>query len=555
MNPARSKCHQPGFHPPPGAPRTRTRKMRFFGLPPLRRILLLVLLGGGAIGWTVSKSPIRWMLHPRISDELGILGKDLRTRNEEQLQSLFDESGVDIRFLLVPTTGSETVEQFAVRRARELGVGRETDRRGVLIVYDRRRQSMRIEVGPNLQGILPDRFIGFLVREHARAFFEDGNPELGLRLLVRLIHWRIREAQLGEEYDPAFEEYVEEVRRLATGGGASGKMGLTSRPANRVRETIDRADSIRFGPQPTVAAAHRRFLEWLALEQDLAKVPLFTPSSQNHIAANRLSHAYRSSWLALEYGKPSAIDERGDRAMLYFTGTPFVSPHFFRRTPEGWQLDLMGELGNTLEAIGGWYSWILVDSGDEYSRAFADRYLPFDDAGFGTYYRVAGGDNRRIATRGGGPAARLELDGVEHLTVYQAASRIAAASNHPSVVVLYATNLEYRRDDFPGLVALAEFCSANGIELLAFSIDGDDALVAGLPAFLASKKAPFPATHIYRWRTGLMASSLSRFGIEIGREWTAPLVAVRDRAGKVVVQGQDVRDWDAVLAAARSTLH
>jgi hypothetical protein len=159
------------------------------------------------------------------------------------------------------------------------------------------------------------------------------------------------------------------------------------------------ADSARFRPQPTVEDAYRAYQQWLALEENVARVPLFTQQSQSYLAGLPLTRGYKAGWLAMEYGKAYAVDQRGDLAMLYYTGTPFASPHFFRRSTDGWQLDVLGELHNTLEAIGGWYSWILLESGDEYASAFADRWQPFDDAGFGEYFRVAGGDNRRLMTR------------------------------------------------------------------------------------------------------------------------------------------------------------
>jgi uncharacterized protein len=527
--------------------------MRFFSVPPLWRILLLIVAGVGLIGWTMRSSPLRWRLHPRVTDEIGLLGKTGRIRHEEQLQLLFDESGVDIRFLLVSTTGGEPIERYAVRRARELGVGRDTDRRGLLILYHRAGKEMRIEVGPTLQGVLPDRFIGFVVREHARAFFEGGDPELGLRLIVRLLHWRIREAQLGAEYDPSVEEYVKDVRRLATGGGASGEVGDKTGRRLFVGDRANATDSARFRPQPTVEHAHRAFLEWLALDRQVGNVPLFTSNSQRYLAALPLTRGYKAGWLALEYGKAFSVDQRGDVAMLYFTGTPFVSPHFFRHTSEGWQLDVMGELVNSLEAVGGWYTWILLESDDEYSRTFADRYLPFDDAGFGRYYRVAGGDNRRLTTRSNGPRATAQPTDseVEHLTVFQAAGRIAAVRDRPSVVVLYNTGLPERLE---GLGTLARFCAANGIELLAFDTDYDDERVAALPRFLESKNLDIPARHIYRWRSGLLDSTFGRLGIAIGRTWAPPLIAVRDRTGRVVAQAQGVGDWSTAMPAIRAIL-
>lgn len=213
---------------------------------------------------------------------------------------------------------------------------------------------------------------------------------------------------------------------------------------------------------------------------------------------------------------------------------------------------------NTLEAIGGPYSWILLDSDNEYSRVFADRWMPLDNMAFGTYYRVAGGDNRRLITRSSvdqanskpdrQPADAAEFQG---LTVFEAADRVKAVGKRPSVVVLYRIDRSDLRQEFEGLVRLAEFCVNNGVELLAF--DTSDTRMS-LHEFLASKGAPFPAVHIYRWRPGLLDSTFGALGIEIGRSWAAPLVAVRDRSGRIVAQGQGVADWSAVIAEVRATL-
>jgi hypothetical protein len=522
--------------------------------------MVLLLVGAALIGYVWTKSPHRWRLDPRVTDRIGLLSDEVRERHEQQLLGLFDESGVDLRFLLVPDTDGESIERFAVRRARETGVGRKNGGRGVLVVYDSSSREFRIEVGPQLQGLLTDAFVGFIVREHARTFFEGGKPELGLRLLVRVLHWRIRDAQFGGRYDPSVEEYIADVRRLATGGGASGAVGV--RPAARPVAFATEArspDSLRFAPQPTVREAYARYLEWLALDRHVAQLPLFTRSSQQYLASLELSRAYRSGWLAMEYGQTYAVDERGDLAMVYFTGSPLVSPHFFRRTAEGWQLDLQGELRNTIEVIGGWYSWILLDSGDEFSRTFQDRYLPFE-ASFGTYYRVAGGDNRWILTRDPwGFEVRNarafeagQRPGVDRVTIFQAAERIRAVTR-PSVVVLYGVDHDRDRQGLGGLVRLAEFCAAHGVELLAFDIS-DERTEQDLAEVLRQRGAPFPAVHIYRWRAGLLDSTFRELGITVGRSWASPLVAVRDRDGRLVVEGQRVKDWDAVIAVVRRTV-
>ena len=157
------------------------------------------------------------------------------------------------------------LESYALKTMRERGIGRETGARGLLIVYDTSRRAMRVEVGPRLQGVLPDAFAGYLMREHVQAFFDDRRPEIGLRTTLFMVHWRIRMARLGREYDPAFQEYVRDVRRLASGGGASAALGASGTLAGFINRSGDSAAQAYFVPQPSVEQVRRRYHEWLAL--------------------------------------------------------------------------------------------------------------------------------------------------------------------------------------------------------------------------------------------------------------------------------------------------
>ena len=540
--------------------------MPFLRRPPLWRVALLVFGGLALVGYGFRFGDYRWRLNPRVLDHARLIPKAVRVQHEMQLQRIFEESGVDLRFLLVPTTGDESLERFAVREARERGLGRETGRRGVLIVYDTLEREVRVEVGPNLQGMLPDGFVGYLVREHLRPFFARGDVELGLRTTVFLLHWRIREARLGEEYHPAFEEYVRDVRRLASGGGASAAVGSPVAPRT-VYAQADSATRARFSPAATVEGTYRRYLEWLASERYYPDVPMFTEGSRRLLRGIPLTAGYRSGMLAMEYGRSFLVDERANLAMLFYTGTPFRSPLFFRRTEQGWEMDETAEFRNSLEAVGGPYTWLFIDSGDEYSRAFADRYMPLEGDWPEELYRVAGGDNRPLPTRGiATDAVESELvraadrppgtaparDSVEQLTVREAAARIREADGRVSIVVFYQTFSNWQ-ETFGGMGRLAAFGREAGIELLAFNTDKETAFVADLSGRLAAANASsVRLVHIYPWKSGMLDGTMRELGIHVGTQWLPPLVAVRDASGRVRWQAQGVEDWDAVIAAARA---
>lgn len=327
---------------------------------------------------------------PRVDDRAGVLDTAELPHLEQYLADVERESGVDIRFEFVDSLHGETLEQFAVRTARALGIGRHLDRHGLLFAYDVTDQRLRIEVGPTLQGVFTDRFVGYLMRDHVRSFFSAGNPTLGLRLTLFMLHARLRRAALGDEYDPRAAQFIEDSRRLATGGGASAGMADTGAPGFRNRMASDEARR-HFTPQPTVAAAYQRYLEWLVRGQAETNVGLFTPATQGFLSRLPLSRAYIDYILFMEYGLAYAILERGDLAMLYFTDDPLVSPHFFRHTADGWQMDLVAEVRHSHEYVGGAWTWSIVERDDEITRAFADRFIHV-----GGLIRIAGGDNRPI---------------------------------------------------------------------------------------------------------------------------------------------------------------
>lgn len=311
---------------------------------------------------------------------------------ETYLQQMYDESGVDIRFLFIDSIPG-TLEDFALQQARALGIGRDVDRRGVLFAYDVQRHRLRVEVGPNLEPIFTDRFVGYLVRNQVRSFFAADNPTLGLRLTLFMLHARLRRAALGEEYDPRAADFIEARERLALGGGASARMPGAGEAGGLLSADLDTTATGSFQPQPTVEKAYEQYLEWLRSPRFLPSVPLFTSASQTYLSRLPMTLAFKDYVLFLEYGQPHAIVDHGDLGLMYFTGDPLVSPHFFRRTAGGWQFDMVTEVQNTRNFAGGPYTWGYLERDDDFSRAFSDQLVQV-----GPILRLRGGDNRPLRT-------------------------------------------------------------------------------------------------------------------------------------------------------------
>lgn len=328
----------------------------------------------------------------RVRDEAGYLDRLSRWQFERMVHAILDESGADIRLEFVDDVPEGQLHRYSLERMRSLGVGRMVDRRGMLLVYDVRGKHLRIEVGPQLEGLFPDGFVGYLMREHAASFFESKDPVLGLRLTLVMIHNRLRVAALGMDYDPAVVSFITDSVRLAAGGGATAAAGdgVASRGFLRRRSTA--GERARFGPQPTVMLAYQRYLEWLREAGNQVDIELFTPDTRTYLRQQAMTRAYNDGILLDESGQSFRIEERGPRALLYFTSTPLVSPHYFRQTPAGWQMDIQAEVYNTVNYGGLEWTYFLTHSEDDFSYAFADM---MDDYGRGML-RIRDGDNRPL---------------------------------------------------------------------------------------------------------------------------------------------------------------
>ena len=151
-----------------------------------------------------------------------------------------------------------------------------------------------------------------------------------------------------------------------------------------------------------------------------------------------------------------------------------------------------------------------------------------------------------------GPA-QTAAQALEEITVDQAMERIRATTGRAAVIVFYKTDCSLSQAMFPSLVAIARERAATGVAFLVFSVDNEDHKQA-VPGFLAQYSAPFPRVYVRPWSPGTFTRAMATLGIEAGRTWTVPLVAVRAADGRIITQAQgptDVSGLSRVLARLR----
>lgn len=120
----------------------------------LRFLFILTLaLGSPAWGGAVEAIPL---LVGHVNDRTGTLTREQLATLERSLAAFEARKGSQIAVLVVPSTGMEPIEQYALRVAEQWKLGRQGVDDGALLVVAKDDRALRIEVGYGLEGALND---------------------------------------------------------------------------------------------------------------------------------------------------------------------------------------------------------------------------------------------------------------------------------------------------------------------------------------------------------------------------------------------------------------
>ena len=127
----------------------------------------------------------------RVTDQTGTLTVADRERIEEKLRAFEAEKGSQVAVLLVPTIGTEVIEEFTGRVADAWQLGRKGVDDGVLFVVAMQERKMRIHTGRGVQGTLTDaaskRIVAELVAPRFRSGDFAGGIDAGVDAILKAI--------------------------------------------------------------------------------------------------------------------------------------------------------------------------------------------------------------------------------------------------------------------------------------------------------------------------------------------------------------------------------
>jgi len=120
----------------------------------------------------------------RIIDNSYILTKSQKDSIETLIKKLDQEIGSQIAVLTIDTLGKENLEDFSLRMAEELRLGRSTHNDGLLITIVTMERKMRIEVGTGLENIIKDEIAGRIIQDEMVPLFRQEKYGQGIYLAV-----------------------------------------------------------------------------------------------------------------------------------------------------------------------------------------------------------------------------------------------------------------------------------------------------------------------------------------------------------------------------------
>ncbi|MCM2330378.1 MAG: YgcG family protein [Pseudomonas sagittaria] len=114
-------------------------------------------------------------LTARVTDQTATLSREQAAALEGKLQAFEAQKGSQLAVLIVPTTGDEPIEQYALRVVEQWQLGRKNVDDGALLIVAKNDRSLRIEVGYGLEGALNDATAKRIVSEIIVPRFQQGD--------------------------------------------------------------------------------------------------------------------------------------------------------------------------------------------------------------------------------------------------------------------------------------------------------------------------------------------------------------------------------------------
>jgi len=143
------------------------------------KAVFAALLALGAVLWANAAAVLASQADPRfgvyVQDEAGLINETTEILLYTQAVWLYEQTGsAQIGVVTVNDLGGRTIEEFAVARFRAMGLGSRERNDGVLLLYAKEENRVRIEVGYGMEGRINDGKAGAILDQYFVPYRDTG---------------------------------------------------------------------------------------------------------------------------------------------------------------------------------------------------------------------------------------------------------------------------------------------------------------------------------------------------------------------------------------------
>lgn len=131
-----------------------------------------------------------------VLDQTGTLTPDQSRMMAAKLDWIELSTGAQIAVVIIPTTGPESIDAYALRAFNSWGLGRRDINDGVLLLVATADRTVRIEVGLGLEKAIPDATAAAIIQDRMLPAFRSGDVAGGLVAAISALLPLIRSAGL-----------------------------------------------------------------------------------------------------------------------------------------------------------------------------------------------------------------------------------------------------------------------------------------------------------------------------------------------------------------------
>lgn len=119
-------------------------------------------------------------LNAPVIDQANILTANEKSQLDMQIRNLHEQGKAQIGIVIVPTTGQESIFDFAMRTAEQWKLGSAKQDNGLLIAVAINDRRLHIATGYGLEGVIPDIIANRIIRDQITPYFKANQYGQGL---------------------------------------------------------------------------------------------------------------------------------------------------------------------------------------------------------------------------------------------------------------------------------------------------------------------------------------------------------------------------------------